>query len=305
MKIRILPFLTLAVLYFCNSLSLHAQGCSDAGFCSVANGFLNKDENLKNNFETGLVYGLGEEDVTNSSLYMSYTRTLSDRFDISAKITAASANGSFGTNTNLGDFFLTTNYNITKSDAKGALWSVFLGAKIPFTNGNDKINDVALPMPYQSSLGTFDAIGGLNLVIDKWDFNAAFQLPLTQNSNTFRQQFATSSNFQTTNLFERQPDLLFRSGYRFKTANQKFTLKPNLLFIYHTGQDSIENIIGQRQNIVGSEGLTLNANFVVTYKVGTNSYLETSVAAPLVIRTERPDGLTRAFTAGVSFKTSF
>lgn len=305
MKIKNLNLFLLAIFVFGLSLPVSAQGCSDAGFCSVSNGFLNQEDNLKNNFETGFVFGIGDQDVTNYSLFMSYTRTLSDRFDISTKITSAAATGSFGTNTNLGDFFLTTNYNITTAETKSGSWSVFLGAKIPFTKGNDQRNGYALPMPYQSSLGTFDAIGGVNYMVKKWDFNAAFQIPLTQNSNTYQQQQWVNSKFESTNLFQRKPDLLFRSGYRFKTANQKFTLKPNLLFIYHLGEDSFQNLAGQRQNIVGSDGLTLNANAILTYKLGANSYLETSLAAPLVIRTQRPDGLTRAFTAGFSYKINF
>lgn len=285
--------------------SLIAQGCSDAGFCSVSNGFINKEDGINNSVETGVVYGVGEIDVTIGSFFLAYNHSFSDKFDISTKLVGTSASGSFGTLTNIGDMFVTTNYNLSTKNSNTGRWSVFLGAKIPFTDGNDNFKDLSAPMPYQSSLGTFDAIGGVNLVYTKWDFNLSFQAPLTQNSNSFLNNPSLSKTFESTNMFERKADLLFRSGYKMRTANEKFTIKPNVLFIYHVGQDSFHNILGQRQNIAGSDGLTLNANLVVTYKLGSKSYLETSLAAPLVIREHRPDGLTRAFTAGLSYKINF
>lgn len=305
MKIQNIKLLVSTVLISFFSNSIQAQGCSDAGFCSVSNGFINQDEPKKNNLETGFVYGVGEEDVTNYVQYLSYTRSLGKQLDVSAKITSAIAVGSFGTRGNIGDVFVTGNYRLKAKIIASANWSLFLGAKIPLTQGNDKINGFALPMPYQSSLGTFDAIGGVNLVYKKWDFNTSFQIPLSQNKNSFISQFSGTNKFVSTNLFERKPDVLFRSGYKIRTTNKKFTFKPNVLFIYHLGEDSFENIFGQRQNIKNSDGLTLNGNLIVTYKLGAKSYLETSLASPFVVRDERPDGLTRAFTMGLSYKVNF
>lgn len=303
MKNSKLSIVTTVLLLFI-LISANAQGCSDAGFCSVTNGFKNLEEGDKNNLEIGFVYGVGEEDVTNYAQYISYTRSFSEQFSVNAKLTSAIANGSFGTRGNLGDLFLTANQNLN-STGSATNWSIFAGAKIPLTQANDKINGFALPMPYQASLGTFDVIAGVNLTQKKWDFGLAIQLPLTQNKNSFIKEFSGTNLFESTNLFERKPDVLFRSGYKIKTDNDKFTFKPNLLFIYHLGQDSFEDITAARQEIEGSEGLTLNANLIATYKLGTKSYLETSIAAPLAIRDERPDGLTRAFTFGLSYKVAF
>jgi hypothetical protein len=40
------------------------QGCSDAGICSIGNGFQTTDKELKNGIEIGSIFGAGEADVT-------------------------------------------------------------------------------------------------------------------------------------------------------------------------------------------------------------------------------------------------
>lgn len=282
-----------------------AQGCSDAGFCSIGNTFKESTSDIKNSVEFGAIYGIGEGDVKNYSQYLIYTRNFSQRFGLSTKITMAEAHGSFGTRGNLGDVFITGNYNLNTPEDGKLKWSALLGVKIPLTQSNDKINNVSLPMPYQSSLGTFDILSGVTIANTNWDFNVAYQIPLNDNKNSYVKEFSPSADFVSTNFFKRKSDGLFRAMYKLKTANQKFSFKPNLLFIYHFGNDSYQNIFGTRQEIENSKGLTLNGNLIVVYKLSKNAYLESSIAAPFVVREVRPDGLTRAFTFGLSYKKGF
>lgn len=121
-----------------------------------------------------------------------------------------------------------------------------LGFKFPFTTANAKINNVSLPLDYQASLGTFDLIAGVGLNYKKWFFNTAVQITVfNNNKNSYFEEYSLASDFNSTNLFERKPDVLFRTTYTINT-NKKFTFKPNLLFIYHLGEDSYENIFGNR-----------------------------------------------------------
>nr|WP_309759890.1 hypothetical protein [Flavobacterium sp.] len=53
--------LIIAIGIFSNSF---AQGCSDAGICSIGNGFQTTDKELKNGIEIGSIFGAGEADVT-------------------------------------------------------------------------------------------------------------------------------------------------------------------------------------------------------------------------------------------------
>jgi hypothetical protein len=164
----------LFVLIFITSFA-NAQGCSDAGICSIGHGFQPEEKILKNNVEVATIFGAGEADVTYVSPYVSYTRRISNKFSLSSKITFSSAKGSFGTRAAFGDGFLVGNYTFDKINSKQ--WSTTFGAKFPFTNSNQKINGFSLPLDYQASLGTFDLFFGTNLNYKNWDFNAVVQLP--------------------------------------------------------------------------------------------------------------------------------
>ena len=296
---------SIAILLILFSTSiLFAQGCSDAGICSISKSFETKDRITKNSIDFGTVYSLGEADVTYISPYITYTRQFSDKFSLSTKFTASSANGNFGTRASFGDGFLIGNYSF--KEVKNKQFSALFGFKFPFNSSNLKINGYSLPLDYQSSLGTFDLFVGGNFKVNNFDFNTALQIPIINNNkNSYFKEFSGSTVFPSTNLFERKPDALFRATYTLKTTSNKFVFKPNMLLIYHLGEDSYENVFGNRVTISGSEGLTVNANIISAYEISKNKSIELSLATPLAIRTIRPDGLTRSFVVGLQYHYSF
>jgi hypothetical protein len=297
---KLLLFAT--VLLFINKIN--GQGCSDAGICSINHGFQPEGKQFKNTLEFAAIYSLGEADVKYFSPYVSYTKRFNDRFSFTSKITFSTANGSFGTRTQFGDAFLIGNYTFKEKNKKQ--WSILTGLKFPFTASNLKINGYSLPLDYQSSLGTIDLFLGTNLQYKKWNFNGALQLPIINlNKNSYFKEYGGTTDFPSTNLFERKSDALVRATYSIKTHNNKFTFKPNILFIYHLGEDSFENIFGQRENIKGSDGLTVNGNLITSYNLNKQSSLELSLATPFVVRNIRPDGLTRSFVLGLQYQYSF
>lgn len=281
-----------------------AQGCSDAGICSIGNGFISEEKEVKNNIEIAAIFGTGDADITYISPYIAYTRKFNDKFSLSTKVTFSSATGDFGTRAAFGDAYLIGNY--TFKEVKNKQWSALAGWKFPFTSSNLKINNFSLPLDYQSSLGTFDLFLGTNLKYKKWDFNAAIQIPVfNNNKNSYFDEFSASDDFPTTNLFDRKSDALFRTTYTIKPTNSKFMFKPNVLFIYHLGEDTFENQFSQRETIEGSDGLTINGNLITSYQLNNRNSIELSLAAPFLIREIRPDGLTRGFVAGVNYRISF
>ena len=293
----------LLLLSILNGMS-YAQGCSDAGICSVGNSFTSEVKENKNGVEVGSVFGMGEADVTTILQYITYTRNFSEKFSLSGKVTYSQASGDFGTRGQFGDAFLIGNYTFKKNTNKE--WSTLLGFKFPFSSSNLKINDYPIPLDYQASLGTFDAIAGINFNYKRWDFNAAVQLPvINNNKNSYFKEYSGTNDFPSTNLFERKPDIVFRAMYTLKTPSQKFTFKPNVLFIYHLGEDSYENIFGNREKIIGSDGLTINGNLISSYVINPNNSIELSLATPFLVRTIRPDGLTRSITAALIYKIAF
>jgi hypothetical protein len=283
---------------------VNAQGCSDAGICTVNKGFTADSLQLNNNLEFSSIYSTGEADLQYLSHYASFTKRLNKRIAFTGKVTLSTANGSFGTITQLGDAFLVGNYSFKEKNK--TQWSALLGFKFPFTNSNTKINGNSIPLDYQSSLGTIDLFVGTNLHHKKWDFNTAIQIPiLNLNENSYRKEITGSNDFSSTNLFERKPDALLRATYTIKTPNNKFIFKPNVLFIYHLGEDTFENLDGRRTAIEGSDGLTLNGNIITAYQINKQNQIELSVATPFIVRDIRPDGLTRSFVMSVNYRYSF
>jgi hypothetical protein len=294
----------LATLGLLVSTLAWSQGCSDAGICSINKGFTAEKKEFKNSLEYASIYSLGEADLQYLLHYISYTKRFNERFAFTSKVTLSTADGSFGTRTQFGDAFLIGNY--TFKEKKNKQWNVLLGAKFPFTASNLKINGNSLPLAYQSSLGTIDVFVGANLHYKHWDFNSALQIPVVNlNKNSYFAEYSGSTDFPSTNLFERKPDALLRATYTVTIPKSKFSFKPNLLFIYHLGEDSYENIFGQRENIKGSDGLTVNGNLISTYRFNQKNQLELSIATPFVVREVRPDGLTRSLVLGLQYQYSF
>lgn len=296
--------LVLVIVFILFASNIEAQGCSDAGICSINHGFTTEEKQFKNSIEVAPIFGAGEADVKYFSPYISYTKRFNDQYSFTSKVTFSTANGSFGTRSQFGDAFLIGNYTFKEKSNKQ--WSTLLGFKFPFTASNLKINGYSLPLDYQSSLGTIDLFLGTNLNYKKWDFNGAVQIPIVNlNKNSYFKEFGGTDDFPSTNLFERKPDALIRATYSIKTINAKFIFKPNILFIYHLGEDSFENTQGIRENILGSDGLTINGNLITSYNLTKQSSLELSLATPFVVRDIRPDGLTRSFVAGILYQYSF
>jgi hypothetical protein len=282
-----------------------AQGCSDAGFCSLkyhdAAG-----KNNKNSISIGNTSGAADGNTFVNGTYATYSRQLSDKIYWDTKITANYASGKLANNFNIGDIFSSFTVKAYTSKTNTQSLKFLAGLKIPLTAANDKAGSKPLPLAYQSSLGTYDVLVGANFNSNKWEFTNAWQLPVTkQNKNTFIKEYSVSNDFPSTNKFERKGDVLLRAAYNIKKLAKNISLKPNILAIYHLGEDSYENIYSMRTNLVGSKGLTLNANLIGNYAINKSSSIELSVAAPFLVRDVRADGLTRKFTAGIEYKFSF
>lgn len=287
-----------------------AQGCSDAGFCSLS--VLKNQQSTnkyKNSFTVGMNYGSGEQSTSSMNPYIEYSRKLNSKLNFQAKLTATYASGFVGSNFNVGDAFaFITHTSLSKN--KQNSFTLLGGIKLPFTSANDKnSNGKPLPLDYQSSIGTFDAIIGFNFVANKkWEVNTGLQVPvINSNKNSFFPDEYTDArikNFAPTNNFERKSDVLLRLGY-YITLPKSFTIKPNLLAIYHLGNDSYEDRFGKRQSINGSDGLTLNGGIVATKSFNQKSELELVIATPFIYRDIRPDGLTRKAVINFQYKFYF
>ncbi|MGA0560588.1 hypothetical protein ACO2Q8_28240 [Larkinella sp. VNQ87] len=294
------------LLLLLHQVSSRAQGCSDAGFCSI--GGLKQQANtdsLREQWSLLLPVGLGDQAVFVFTPGIQYDRQLSTRWSIQAKLTANYARGNLGSASGLGDGFLTGIYTVPSRRRWTS--SFTLGVKVPLNNGNLTSNGQALPMQYQSSLGTLDLIAGYSLNSARWQVSAGWQQPLTgANRNTFLPEIDNrpeSMAYPPSNRFDRRADVLARAAYTLVNRT-KVTLNAGLLGIYHLGQDAYRDAMGRSQRIAGSEGMTLNATLAGWWQLSAKTRMGFTAGLPLVVRPVRPDGLTRSivFAPEVSWR---
>lgn len=300
-KIRLGLVILCAVL----STYTYAQGCSDAGLCTINSFKPNSTDSsaiFNNQFKFGVFGGLADNNVFVYGNYIEYNRQLNKKLGIDAKLTTLAQNGNGISVVGLSDVFLNTNYKVNEK------LKLTIGLKVPLSSSNNTSNNVSLPMDYQSSLGTFDLLFGLGYEVKKIQFIAAMQQPLTQNNNQF---FAAAyplnnklSRFQSTNNFKRSSDVLLRISYPIN-MDSKLKLTPSILSIYHLTNDKYTDEFNFEKGIKGSEGLTLNANVYIDYKIDKKKVIQLNIGAPFLFRDARPDGLTRKFIVNVEYRVKF
>lgn len=257
-----------------------AQGCSDAGFCSIGN--LSQHSNvqpLKKKLTFISPIGKGDEGVLVITPGIQYDVHVSRHWNLQAKVTTGYANGDMGSMFGLGDLVVSGVYNLPAKN--GWVASAALGMKAPLNNGDLK----GLPMQYQSSLGTFDLITGLSLGNQHWQFAGGWQQPLSGANGL---------------SFKRKGDVLLRSAYLFQPL-PSWSFNLGLLGIYHLGRDSYEKMMP----IAGSEGLTLNITAGGWWKINDRFTVGITGGTPLIAREVRPDGLTRKFVIAPEISYNF
>lgn len=283
---------------------LNAQGCSDAGFCTLNNFKPNAIDTTTpaNQVRIGASVGGADHSISVFGNYLEYDRRLGKRFGFDAKITSLAQSGNGFSTFGLSDVYANLHVKFREK------FKLSVGAKIPLTDGNALKNGLPLPMDYQSSLGTYDLILGLAYGIKGLQLAAALQQPLTQNDNAFLDPAYPGdvrfAQFQSTNGFERKGDVLLRGAIPVSAGSQ-FKLTPSLLLIYHLGNDRFTNSLGKQQEIEGSQGLTINANAFVDYMLNQHNALQLSIGVPLLVREARPDGLTRSFVINLEYSLRF
>lgn len=283
----------------------NAQGCSDAGFCTLSSfspGKLNDRKSFSNELKLGFTYGKADNYISVFGTYLEYSRKVKNSFGVTAKVTSLGQKGNNVSVFNLSDIYITADYKTGKQTQLSS------GIKIPFTTGNKTRNSLPLPLDYQSSLGTFDIIVGIKYTIKSFQLSAALQQPVSQNNNRFIATDYPSGSplkgFQTTNKFKRSGDVLARLSY-FLMISEKVKLSPGLLAIYHLKNDQFTDEAVQEKEIIGSRGLTLNGNLYLDFRVNQKSGLQLSFGSPFITRDARPDGLTRSFVTAIEYKFSF
>jgi hypothetical protein len=287
-----------------------AQGCSDAGFCTMGamkpDQPFNKKIQLKlRSMEVSFYRG------TTTMTPVIYVATADLNFGLSSKtffqvkLPYQAITGRLANTSGLGDISLCLTRNLFSSEKSDINLSV--GTKIPSNKSDKSTEGRPLPMYYQTSLGTYDFITGLSYITRNWLFATGIQIPLNKNENQFLWGAWTGSGEDQTYVnkyskakeLQRGTDVMVRVERNFRFSRLNFTL--GLLPIYRITNDEITNPAGLREKPADAKGLAMSGIFTTGYSFNVRSSVKLLVGHKIVQRDENPDGLTRELVSTLSF----
>jgi hypothetical protein len=312
-------FLTLAVVG-----QAAAQGCSDAGFCTMGAMKPNQAYSKKINFKLRSIefsQYKGETTLTPivyvANLDVSFG--ISERTGFQVKLPYQWTTGNLGQAAGLGDISLSVTHNIRK--IKSFELNATLGMKIP-SNKSDlqsqgrkrPLSDgLVLPMYYQVSLGSWDFVAGASLINEKWLFAIGYQAALTANNNTFKWSewdppvYPSETYIREYDLatkLKRGSDIMFRVERNFRFTRYSFNI--GLLPIYRITHDQIiDETTNEYVKVANTTGLALSALGGFAYNINVNNSVKFTYGLKLKQRDTNPDGLTRLNVMIVAYQFRF
>lgn len=310
-----------SLLFFFLLLSVYtcAQGCSDAGFCTM--GAMKPDQPY--NKRIALRLRSMEVSFYRGSTTLTpiiYVATVDMNFSLNRKTTFQikvpfqHVEGRLAKTSSLSDLSLCLTRNIYSSDKFDLNWSV--GGKIPSNRSDFFTSDGnALPMYYQTSLGTWDVISGISLINRHWLIATGIQIPLNQNSNQFDwhrwdngqpndpDEFAYVQQYPNSTYLKRGTDVMLRVERNFRLS--RFNFSVGLLPIYRITADRVTNFKGERTSfdLKGNEARGLAMSWITTagYSFNVRSGIKLLVGHKITQRTYSPDGLTRELVTSFTY----
>ena len=280
----------IAMWYLVSGASALAQGCSDAGICtmgSMRTGATTTAQQRSIYTSLSSSFGIGEQGVTILHAVPEVTLPLFDNGILRASIPLVRASGSLGTNEGIGDASINYTHSLYRDDDMEMGLTAGVRVATGTTNAQRSAGK-ALPMPYQTGLGTTDLVAGFSAIIDQWTLAAGYQrVVVDRNSNTYHDE---DLGYFTSHQLRRGDDAMLRVSRRFQVGG--VDLAPSVLAIYRVQGDRVMNV-----NVEGSRGLTLNVAFAAMTPISDRFTLRLDLASPIVVRQVRADGLTRAFVA--------
>jgi len=284
------------LMFFIAALaSANAQGCSDAGFCTLP-GFAPLGQE-KGSFSAELRLSLEASEpgalIVSPQAWFHYSVSEKVKLDLKLPFWLVS-DDSLGSLNTISDPILSTTFQVYKT---GDL-AMFITAGFRFGLNNANASGPAgdLTMDYQSSLGTTDLILGFNAEYKDISASIALQNPVWQyntNQNVVDKYVTFSGSDSISMEYIRKPDLMlrFEKKWLFKDLGVRLGIMP----IFHLGDDYINGTsINGLTTIENSSGVTINIPLGAwyTYK---KWLFGLDVGFPVVTRQERPDGLTRKY----------
>jgi hypothetical protein len=282
----------------------YSQGCNDAGICTFGefDGVNNPHTGKGIKTEISYIFGLGE----NNNLVN--TIQLDQRFDIFNgkgsvffRLPFTYVYGTLGQTSGLGDVTAGLDYAVYQKEK--VMVSLTAGAKLPSNDANKSSDGKGLPMAYQVSLGTYDLLAGAGITLQTWRIGLAYQKPFGANGNAFLYDFWEGEDealeYFESNELKRGDDVMLRLDKDFTLKNNS-SLQASVLAVYRIQKDQIvKNDIPV--DLEDSNGLTLNLSVAYNIPLKNQDNVRLLLAAPVITREIRADGLTRTFVFSLAY----
>lgn len=302
------------LLQFITIHPAQAQGCSDAGFCTM--GALRPDQPYNKriairlrSMEIGFYRGSTPLTPVVYVASADLNFGINDKTSLQVKLPYQAARGQLGNTSGLGDISLCVTHTIVRRRTFDI--NVSLGAKLP-TNKSDKDNEgFPLPMYYQTSLGSYDGIAGISLISRKWLLATGIQHAFTRNDNQFLwsawdtsgEDLAYLHRYANSKELQRGTDIMLRVERNFRFSQWNFAL--GLLPIYRINEDVITDRTGARVKQDNTNGLAMSVLLSAGYNFDVRSGVRLLLGNKLVQRDKNTDGLTREFVSTLSYCYKF
>ena len=304
----------LMLITFLQMAEAQAQGCSDAGFCTMGamrpNQFFSRKINLRlRSVEITQYFGYTKfQDVILSTI-ADVNIGISERSSVQFKLPYTLVYSKLDKNQGLGDVSVSFTHALLVAE-KYQL-SVTAGTKIP-TNGATQQDAAGHSNPsyLQTSLGTYDGILGLSLVSRKWLFAIGYQQPFNTTDNQFTKatwagdpDSAVAARYPNARQLQRGNDMMLRieRNFRFSRWNGYLGLLP----IYRFNRDVVTDEKGIRKPVENSNGLVLNLLTGTGYRFSVKSSVKLLLGFKLIERKLNPDGLSREFVSTLGYEYRF
>jgi hypothetical protein len=315
----------LAIIYtfiFFISQNAFSQGCSDAGFCTM--GAMKPDQPFNKKIKLRLrSMELSFYRGTTTLTPVIYVATADMSFSLNAKtsfqvkLPYQAVTGRLANTSGMGDISLCFTRNVLTKERYDINFS--LGTKIP-TNDSDKdVNGLPLPMYYQTSLGTYDAIAGVSFITRQWLLATGIQVPFNENGNQFiwsawdgTDEKAYVDRYNQAKNLKRGTDVMLRVERNFRFSRLNFSL--GLLPIYRITRDEFNRSgheAGSPETRIkhpDAKGLALSGILTAGYNFDVRSGIKVLLGHKvhnIAQRDINPDGLTRELVSSISYYYRF
>lgn len=309
---KCLPIVYTIISFMIIHANVKAQGCSDAGFCTM--GAMKPDQPFNKKVELKLrSMEISFYRGTTTLTPIIYVATADMNFGLNSKtsfqvkLPYQTVRGRLANTSGMGDISLCFTRNLRTTEKFDVNFS--LGTKIPTNKSDKSIDNRPLPMYYQTSLGTYDVISGLSVISRKWLFATGIQMPLNKNNNQFLwgrwpsaiEDPAYVERYSKANQLKRGTDVMLRVERNFRFSRVNISL--GLLPIYRVTRDKIEKADGSPDPdyTKNAKGLAMSGIATLGYSFNVKSGIKFLVGHKIVQRNVNPDGLTRELVTTVSY----